>query len=374
MSVRGWHTVLFRPHSRSFACLTRARPRPTSLHSCRRYATHRDPLPSSLLTSALDQKQRGAQRVESVGPFQLGVQPSIRHGEKVKKWSELSTGGKVTRAAARSTNLTVILLGAGFSAMLIYALTSELFSPNSPTVLYGNACDRIKASKKVAAYLQGPLAFHNNPPSAIRPRHRNRHVSSQIFVDSNGREHMILNFYVQGKPPGSSSKLDKDPSESYLDAVVHWTGDKASLLSEITLNEAIEWTKEQTSNAWERSKRAFRYLSGSPLPPVSLPERPLVDAKETNKPESRGWSFVGMFSGLRGTRTRSTETNVKRADGEMWTDGEVHADLIRNNNGYFEFRYLLIDIPNSASRNSVRVFVEQSNGVHENEPTIRWNS
>ena len=33
--------------------------------------------------------------------------------------------------------------------MLFYALTSELFSKNSPTVLYGQACDRIDKSPKV---------------------------------------------------------------------------------------------------------------------------------------------------------------------------------------------------------------------------------
>lgn len=56
---------------------------------------------------------------------------------------------KVMRTTARTTNLTVILLGAGLSALLIYSLTSELFSKNSPTVLYGDACERIKASPKV---------------------------------------------------------------------------------------------------------------------------------------------------------------------------------------------------------------------------------
>lgn len=94
MNVRRLHSVLLRPHSRPSACFTRTKPRVVILQGCRNFATHRDPLPSSLLTSALDQKQRGSQRDESVGPFQLGVQPSLRHGEKVKKWSELSTGGK----------------------------------------------------------------------------------------------------------------------------------------------------------------------------------------------------------------------------------------------------------------------------------------
>lgn len=55
----------------------------------------------------------------------------------------------VIRTGARTTNLTVILLGAGFSALLVYSLTTELFSKNSPTVLYGDACKRITASPQV---------------------------------------------------------------------------------------------------------------------------------------------------------------------------------------------------------------------------------
>lgn len=96
MSVRLVNTVLCRSGQSLSACTTRPKPRSTFLQSRRRFATHRDPLPSSLLTSALDQKQRNSTqgRNDSVGPFALGVQPSFRQGEKVKKWSELSTGGK----------------------------------------------------------------------------------------------------------------------------------------------------------------------------------------------------------------------------------------------------------------------------------------
>ena len=65
----------------------------------------------------------------------------------------LLTAQTVTRTAARTTNLTVILLGAGLSVVLIYALTSELFSKNSPTVLYGDACERIKASPAVRFFI-----------------------------------------------------------------------------------------------------------------------------------------------------------------------------------------------------------------------------
>jgi import inner membrane translocase subunit TIM21 len=148
-----------------------------SLQSTRGYAKHKsklqtNPTASSLLSRALDQKQRGARSgtADTAGPFTLGIgaQGSLGHAEKVKKWSELSASGKgtihslccllfcslivyiqVSRTAAQSSNLTVILAGAGLCALLVYSLTSELFSKNSATVLYGEACDRIQASPKV---------------------------------------------------------------------------------------------------------------------------------------------------------------------------------------------------------------------------------
>ena len=121
---------------------------------------------SSLLSQALNQKQRTLRREDSVGPFQLGLsQPSYDDGSS-KKWSELSPKGKgqsfghliimtifrtitAIRATARTTNLTVILFGAGLTAILVYALTSELVSRNSPTVLYEEACQRIRSSSRV---------------------------------------------------------------------------------------------------------------------------------------------------------------------------------------------------------------------------------
>jgi hypothetical protein len=66
------------------------------------YATRRDTPPhaqsgvgpSSLLSQALDQKQRGSRREDSVGPFQLGLSQSSFGEGTTKKWSELSPKGK----------------------------------------------------------------------------------------------------------------------------------------------------------------------------------------------------------------------------------------------------------------------------------------
>lgn len=132
----------------------------------RRHAIFRDTTHHSL-SQSLDTRRSEVNPRDTVGPFTLGVPPTVSNGKKVPKWSELNTTGKgeqcpitilqaeiierhsVIRTTARTTNLGVILLGAGLSTLLIYSLTSELFSKNSPTVLYGDACEKIKTSLKV---------------------------------------------------------------------------------------------------------------------------------------------------------------------------------------------------------------------------------
>jgi import inner membrane translocase subunit TIM21 len=177
----------------------------------------------------------------------------------------------------------------------------------------------------VAKYLHGPLTFHNNPPSATRPRHRNRHVTSQVFIDSAGNEHMRLNFYVRGCPPGSSSASSES---SYLASLAEWSRDKVSLLSELTLDESIAWVKNCAEDMKERSKRLFRYLSGRPLsqPPLrTSPPTGSIDMPK--KTEESAWSFAGLFSSLRGAREQQ-RISVREADGQIWMEGEVHADLV----------------------------------------------
>ncbi|KAK2462038.1 hypothetical protein APHAL10511_006501 [Amanita phalloides] len=320
-------------------------------------------------THSLD-TQRPLSR-NTIGPFQLGIsQDTLRQGKKPKKWSELTSGGKVLRTTERSTNLIVILLGAGLSALLIYSLTTELFSKNSPTVLYNDACERIKASPKMTKYMNGPLTFHNNPPLTYRPRHRNRHVTSQVMVDIHGNEHMILTFYVQGKPEGW---MPPSSEMSILEITHAWTRDKYENLSNFKLDESLEWSKDQVEAALEKLKDLFRYLSGMEKP-VLPPIPPAVqEAANVQRKNERGaWNFAGIFSSLRGSKRTSRE--AVRSGGQIFTDGEVHADLIRNEQGYFVFRYLLVDLPSTGHPNPVRVFIERTPGVRDNESVMRWSS
>jgi import inner membrane translocase subunit TIM21 len=133
---------------------------------------------------------------------------------------------------------------------------------------------------------------------------------------------MHLQFYVQGRPPGSS------PDPSTLDSLVEWSRTKAATLSELTLEESVAWIKEYAAHVRDKSKRLFRYLSGKPLPPPSLPALPpLEENARSENPGTSVWSLAGLFSSLRGPSSRSSVPMIVEND-QVWTEGEVHVELI----------------------------------------------
>ena len=137
---------------------------------------------------------------------------------------------------------------------------------------------------------------------------------------------MIMTFYVQGRPEGETPA----PSESsYLESASIWVKDKGDALSELSYDEAVEWSKDTAKDLWDRSVRAFKYLSGAPLPPPVLPEI-TPDVREPKKVDSFAWNFAGMFSSLKGANSSSAEPTTRRL-GRHFTEGEVHADLVKVN-------------------------------------------
>ena len=167
---------------------------------------------------------------------------------------------------------------------------------------------------QVAKFLHGPLTFHNNPPSVIRPRHRHRHVTSQIVVDSSGREHMLLSFYVQGSSSRDSSSAGEHKSP--------WTLDDITSVSYDTIMASV-------SSIIDSAKRTFRYLSGDVVPLPQLP--PPGTENERQKDREMGedlsfWGLAGLFRGLRSARPSREPTSET---GAQWTEGEARADLVR---------------------------------------------
>jgi len=88
-------------------------------------------------------------------------------------------------------------------------------------------------------------------------------------------------------------------------------------------------------------------------------------------------SVTGLFAGFGrgaggggGGATRGTD-RIKAAEAKF-EEGEVHAELVKDDSGNFEWRYILVDMPNSRTRYPKRVFVQRREDVPQLEAVMRW--
>ena len=111
------------------------------------------------------------------------------------------------------------------------------------------------------------------------------------------------------------------PTEDETD--VQWASYVESLAS-LT----FEDVKEKMSPFIDSARSAFKYLRGDAVP-SAIP--PAATAKENSKDqeitgEDSWWGLTGLFSGLRGRRAHDGGSH---GAGIAWTEGEVHADLVK---------------------------------------------
>jgi hypothetical protein len=137
---------------------------------------------------------------------------------------------------------------------------------------------------------------------------------------------MLLNFYVQGSEPGSSTN---EASESYIDFVAHWMQKRISNLTDMTFDDMVDETKARALRAAENCKSLFRFLSGesalSTPPPLHPSYEPAADEK---KDESVLLNLMTLFVGLKGARRQGLSNVVDSSDRRVYTDGEVRVDCI----------------------------------------------
>lgn len=150
---------------------------------------------------------------------------------------------------------------------------------------------------------------------------------------------MFLHFYIQGSEPGTKAA---DLSEGYLDSMIHWTGDGFSRLSDMSFDDVVDGVRARAAGVTESSKALFRFLSGEPTSTPSADHPPTRELAPTEKEPSNLWSFAGLFSGIKGKRHGG---GSEAGDGRVFLEGEVHAELVRNDQGYFDFKDLIVEIP-----------------------------
>ena len=296
-----------------------------------------------------------------------------------KPWSQLKTGQKVARATVQSSRTMLILGGGALTFVLVYALSSELFAKNSPTVIYADACKRVQNSAEIANHLLTPYRFRTSPtaesgssdfsplnPPSVKDRRRSRSVPSVSFTDERtGEEKMLLRFWIGAREKGEDWSI-WDTARYEIVEAGKWVGRKVT--------EGGEWLGEQLgvdlapSDSVD-SDPSTATASGT-SETSSAAATPTVEASDNVL--SRTWNSAlgGLTSVVRSSTEAITSTltspsspkSRRTSEPGTWSSGEVHAELVKDQDGTLQYRTLFVDIPNSQAFMRQRVWIIRKPG------------
>ena len=123
-----------------------------------------------------------------------------------------------------------------------------------------------------------------------------------------------------------------ETDQSYWQSFLDFSRNFPDRITNLTWNGSVEWAEDKGNNVLEKSKASFKYLVGSSSSPATPSEAvSLANGKDAKQDEkSSVWkSAGGIFSALRGAKGVSTPEPPSEADGSLYTEGEVHADLVK---------------------------------------------
>jgi len=113
-----------------------------------------------------------------------------------QKGAELSTSfAKKAKENVKTASYgSVIIIGVGVTAVVIYTIYKELFSLDSPQGLYTMASDQCMNHPKVQDLLGEPIKAFGEESR----RGRRRHVRQLRYQDDQGRSGLRVQFHLQG--------------------------------------------------------------------------------------------------------------------------------------------------------------------------------
>ncbi|RMJ22538.1 TIM21 [Aspergillus sp. HF37] len=114
------------------------------------------------------------------------------------QWGDLSGREKVSRATQQSVNFMVVLAGAVLTGGVFTLLYLEVFSPNSSTWQFEKAVERIKDDSQCTDLLGDRRQIKAYGQSTWSRWARNRPIATSVQKDQLGRDHLRMNFNVEG--------------------------------------------------------------------------------------------------------------------------------------------------------------------------------
>ncbi|KAL8848200.1 MAG: hypothetical protein Q9221_006769 [Calogaya cf. arnoldii] len=113
-------------------------------------------------------------------------------------WKELSVTEKIARTTQQTFNLGVILTGLVMTGGCAYFLYKEVFSTDSKTVQFNRAVDRIRSDSRVKEALGSGHKIRAFGEPTWNRWARARPIASNTYKDSNGTDHFMMHFNVEG--------------------------------------------------------------------------------------------------------------------------------------------------------------------------------
>lgn len=274
-----------------------------------------------------------------------------------KKWSDISAGQKVARATVNTSRFFFISAGAALTFVIAYALSSELFATNSPTVIYGEACKLIEKSDKVHAYLLRPYRFQTNlseyasysplnPPGNLhRP---SQTVSSVEYHDAQtGHDKMFIHFFIEAREKGTELSYWQVVRGAIITGA-DWL--KYNAVRGVELIE--DWWKETADEA-----------SAKTAEPAAPPREPWWITRKLRSAASSVGSLVGSSRdafGLAGVHL--VGSTAGQTEPGTWSTGEVHIEMVKDANGRYQYHRFFIDMPSTRAPLRSRVWLDRGAG------------
>ncbi|RIA95413.1 TIM21-domain-containing protein [Glomus cerebriforme] len=131
---------------------------------------------------------------------------SIVEREKAKEWGEMTIGQKVVGAAKVTTNISIIAIGIGVFGVIIYFALKELFSSSGSTKMFSETLEKIRSNSECQKILGTPIKAHGGSSSS--GRRRNRLVRFQEVTNTDGSQHKLMQFYLEGSVTHGIALLD----------------------------------------------------------------------------------------------------------------------------------------------------------------------
>ncbi|WFC96129.1 hypothetical protein MBRA1_002785 [Malassezia brasiliensis] len=320
------------PISRNLA----TQPSPSSAEADARFEREKEEILKMLRN---DKKLAEAQRMQtSLGLAGTALYEGAQgtRSSRVDKWTGQGKSWKELRG--------------GQKGVITYALASELFARNSPTVIYQQACKIIENSPKVHDYLLKPYTFQTsltefsdysplNPPS--HPTRPSQTVASMHVINPRtGKDTLYLHFFVEGRDKDTPLSLWQKARSGFLDGV-HWSKERV-----LDGYDAVRrWWEEQNA---EKSAVPL------PAPPPKEPAKPWWITSKLRSITRNVGDLVGSSKDVLGISSVDLTSNFRTAPG-TWTEGEVHIELVKDEEGIYQYKRFYMDVPSSSSPLSRRI-------------------